>query len=141
MLYSGFYKGRIKHGGQLWAFQTASFRLSDTLICVLEAEPVPAALTQAVGRGLVDEDAEIDAALPVGSPPHLWSAAFLPCVLTYFFFQYFGLQHFMVRFAQHNVFFPPVDFLLLAHFSCCPHSVFSRSMQTPFAEKLCQPFS
>lgn len=59
MLYSGFYKGRIKHAGQLWAFQTASFRLSDTLICVLEAEPVPAALTQAVGKGLADEGAEM----------------------------------------------------------------------------------
>lgn len=124
MLYSGFYKGRIKHGGQLWAFQTASFRLLDTLICVLEAEPVPAALTQAVGRGLVDEDAEIDAALPVGSPPRLWSTAFLPCVLTYFFFSIFWAPAFYGKVCTAQCIFPSSWFSLISPFFLLPSFCF-----------------
>lgn len=48
MLYShcGLLKGSINHAEQPWAPQPASFRLSDTLICMLETEHVPFALTR-----------------------------------------------------------------------------------------------
>lgn len=83
---------------------------SDTFICVLETEPVPFALTRLWGEACQVRMPRCCTAYQLSStfvecclPPLCTNPFFPPSILCSIIV--------MVRFAQHNVFFPPVDFL------------------------------